>query len=99
MPVPEELAVVVRVQVDETRRHDAIAGVDDAPRASCRDRLPRHEGDAIPAEGDVGGKALLAEFADNIVEVEVDIANGLPVMTVVVPVPRLGTSMMDEKQR
>ena len=55
--VPEELAVVVGVQVDEARRHDQTAGIELAS-AALRDRPDCS--DPSPGDRDVGPHGLAA---------------------------------------
>ena len=53
--VPEDLGVVVGVQVDEAGRHVHAAGVDDAVRVGCVD--PTDGGDPAVADRHVGADA------------------------------------------
>jgi hypothetical protein len=54
--IPEQLGIVVRVEVDEARRHDLSAGVEDA--RGVRAAQPADPGDTAARDADVGAIAL-----------------------------------------
>jgi hypothetical protein len=54
--IPEQLGVVVRVEVDEARRHDLSAGVEDA--RGVRAAQPANPGDTTARDADVRAIAL-----------------------------------------
>jgi hypothetical protein len=72
--VPEELCVVVRMEVDEARRDDHAARVEDAPRVGGLQTSDRR--DPAAADGDVGAIALRARAVDHDPVLQYDVELG-----------------------